>query len=135
MRDCPDLHRVRVAPDETDTIYISGLPTTQPADSKQTLTEQSLIDFFGAIGKIHEAKSKADPRGPKLPKVKLYRTPQGGIKGDATVSYEGENQERMFNSFASHLNRIASTVAMDKNANLQMTISLFLNSDATSQHS
>ncbi len=39
-----DANRVRVAPDENDTIYVSGLPTT--------IDEDQIKSFFGSIGVI-----------------------------------------------------------------------------------
>lgn len=43
-RDCPNAGRVRLAEDENDTIYVSGLPST--------ITEEKLKNHFGSIGLI-----------------------------------------------------------------------------------
>ncbi|KAJ2997043.1 hypothetical protein HDV02_005913 [Globomyces sp. JEL0801] len=57
-----------------DTIYISNLP--------QTVTEQSLAEFFGSVGIIKKDKRTLGP------KVWIYRDKVSGmIKGDATVTY------------------------------------------------
>jgi hypothetical protein len=81
QRACPDLHRVRMEENETDTIYIQGLPTN--------ITEDDLVAFFGSIGLVRMQAGKGKDRFTKKPKVWIYRDKSTGQpKGDATFSYE-----------------------------------------------
>uniref|UniRef100_A0A914YGY8 17S U2 SnRNP complex component HTATSF1 n=1 Tax=Panagrolaimus superbus TaxID=310955 RepID=A0A914YGY8_9BILA len=59
---------------ERDThVYVNNLPTD--------ITDDEFIEFMGKAGVIMK-----DPRTNK-PKIKLYRTPEGDLKGDGTCCY------------------------------------------------
>eukprot|EP00299_Pterocystis_sp_00344_P019676 c9737_g1_i1.p2 GENE.c9737_g1_i1~~c9737_g1_i1.p2 ORF type:complete len:494 (-),score=189.89 c9737_g1_i1:1779-3260(-) len=53
-------------------LFVEGLPSD--------VTEKELIEVFGQFGVIKEADDKK-------PKVKVYRTPEGFVKGEGLISY------------------------------------------------
>lgn len=61
---------------DTDTIFISGMPTD--------VTEDQLANYFGSIGVI-----KLDKRNDNKPKIWIYRDKVTGEgKGEATLTYD-----------------------------------------------
>jgi hypothetical protein len=73
-KNCPNK---KAKGDVSDTIYISGLPSS--------INDRDLVAFFGSIGIVAKDKKTGGD------KVKIYTDAGGVPKGDALLSYEDSN--------------------------------------------